>query len=301
MGSWRSGTTLLSSILGGLPGVHNGGELRALWKQMDGSEWLCGCGEPMTECPFWGQVVAASGVSAPEAAEVSRRYQESRLKIRGMRALARGTDNDPLDEDYRAIMQGLLHGLREVTGKPVILDDSKSGPDAVFYQRFTDERIRAIHVVRDPRAVAYSMAKRKLNQLKGGASRPMGQMGARRSSSFWAQMNVAADWAARALPSTVRVQYEQICRDPVAQVAALSEFLGIAAPDPLVDAEGGFERRQEHTVAGNPDRWTTGRERIRVDDKWRRELPRASTAAVTGLTFPLMLRYGYPLRARSED
>jgi hypothetical protein len=298
MGAMRSGSTLLSTILGGLPGVLNAGELRTLWKQMDDSDWLCGCGEPMTECEFWTRVVTASGVSVPEAAEVSRRYQATRLRIRRLRELARPDSTDPLDEDYRQIMQGLLGGIREVSGQSVILDDSKSAPDAVFYHRFTGESVRAIHVVRDPRAVTFSRAKLKHHQLKEGQTRPMVQMGLRRSSSFWVEMNLAADRAAKILPASTRVRYEDACGAPETVLGSLADFVGLPMPPGLIDTDGSFERPREHTVGGNPDRWTTGRDRIRVDDKWKRDLPRGSSVAVTAMTLPLLIKYGYPIAAR---
>jgi hypothetical protein len=297
-GAGRSGSTLLGTVLGGLPDVLNAGELRTLWKKMDDSDWLCGCGEPMTECEFWTRVVDASGVGVPEAAEVSRRYQATRLRIRRLRELAREDSTDPLDDDYRQIMQGLLHGLRKATGKSIIIDDSKSSPEAVVYHRFTSERVRAIHVVRDPRAVAFSRARTKLHRLRDGETRPMVQMSIRESSRYWVQMNLAADRAAKILPASTRVRYEEFCERPERVVTSLSAYLGVPMPQGLIDADGSFERRREHTVGGNPDRWTTGRERISVDDKWRRELPRTSTAAVTAMTWPLLLRYGYSLRAR---
>jgi LPS sulfotransferase NodH len=299
-GSMRSGSTLLSAILGGLPDVHNAGELRTFWKQMDGSDWLCGCGEPMTSCEFWADVVSASGVTVPEAADVSRRYQASRLRIRRLSSLTSPDSSDPLDDDYRQIMEGLLRGLRKVSGKRVILDDSKAAPDALFFQRFSSESLRAIHVVRDPRAVAFSRGKRKFHHLKDGASRPMVHSGLSRSSLFWMQMNLGADRVAKVLTCSTRVRYEDFCADPALTVAALADFVGLEMPADLVDGDGNFERRREHTVGGNPDRWTTGREQVRVDDKWRRELPRAAAAEVTALTVPLLLRYGYPLRVRKS-
>lgn len=297
MGALRSGTTLLSTILGGLPGVLNAGELRYLWKQLDGSDWLCGCGEPMADCEFWKQVVLASGVDVPDAAAISRRYQASRLRIRNLRALTNEGTSDPSDKEYRAIMEGLLSGLRTVSGKPVILDNSKSAPDAVFYQRFTAEAVRSIHLVRDPRGVAYSMSKRKLHQLKGGATRPMSQGSAGNTASYWIRMNLAADRAAKSLPTT-RLRYEECCRRPEDSIAALATFVGIEMPDALLARDGSFERPSEHTVTGNPDRWSTGHDRIRVDDRWRTEMPRRSSAAVTALTWPLLAKYGYPIMPR---
>ncbi|HEX6984894.1 MAG TPA: hypothetical protein VF170_05935, partial [Planctomycetaceae bacterium] len=51
----RSGSTLLSYILADLPGFVAVGELRYLWSAISNGE-LCGCGEPVTACPFWKDI-----------------------------------------------------------------------------------------------------------------------------------------------------------------------------------------------------------------------------------------------------
>jgi hypothetical protein len=201
---------------------------------------------------------------------------------------------DPADEDYRAIMEALLKGLRTVSGKPIILDNSKSAPDAVFYQRFTAESVRSIHLVRDPRGVAYSMSKPKLQKLRGGATRPMNQGTGRSVAAFWTRMNFAADRVAKYVPTT-RLRYEECCERPADSIAALACFAGIDMPPELIAQDGSFERPSEHTVWGNPDRWSTGRDRIRVDDQWRTDMSRRSYATVTALTWPMLLKYGYPV------
>jgi hypothetical protein len=47
-----------------------------------------------------------------------------------------------------------------------------------------------------------------------------------------------------------------------------------------------------HTVSGNPMRFKVGRLDLRMDDAWRRELPRSQAAFVHAVTWPLQRRYG---------
>jgi hypothetical protein len=293
MGSLRSGTTLLSTLMGSLPDVLNAGELRLLWKQLDEGVWLCGCGTPISDCDFWKDVVAASGLSVPEMATLSREYQQSRLRVRRLRQFARETTVGPLDTEYGNAMQSLVDGLRSVSGRGIILDSSKVAPDAVAYHRFTNEDVAAVHVVRDPRAVAHSMSRRKTHPMRDGMTRPMVRMSARKSVSFWITMNLGADIAAAALPVATRVRYEAACEDPAGTVGTLARFIGASMPDDVFNSDGEFLRRPEHTVAGNPNRFTTGRERVRLDDRWRSEMPRWTAAAIAASTWPLMRRYGY--------
>ena len=47
-------------------------------------------------------------------------------------------------------------------------------------------------------------------------------------------------------------------------------------------------------------RFSEGPLRVRLDEAWREQLAPASRAGVTVLTAPLLLRYGYDLRAQDH-
>jgi hypothetical protein len=50
-------------------------------------------------------------------------------------------------------------------------------------------------------------------------------------------------------------------------------------------------------VSGNPNRFETGTVQLRPDSEWMHGLHRIHRALVTAVTWPLLLRYRYPLRA----
>jgi hypothetical protein len=54
--------------------------------------------------------------------------------------------------------------------------------------------------------------------------------------------------------------------------------------------------RVTHSVSGNPNRFQTGPIELRPDSEWRHSLGAAHRALVTAVTWPLLLRYGYPVR-----
>ncbi len=60
LGAGRSGSTLLSNILGQLDGFQSVGELFYLWENGLLKGGLCGCGEPVLQCPFWSEVLSQS-------------------------------------------------------------------------------------------------------------------------------------------------------------------------------------------------------------------------------------------------
>ena len=56
-GKGRSGGTLLANLLGQVPGFFNVGELNRLWDWGLVSNYLCGCGVPVRECPTWTAIL----------------------------------------------------------------------------------------------------------------------------------------------------------------------------------------------------------------------------------------------------
>jgi hypothetical protein len=51
-----------------------------------------------------------------------------------------------------------------------------------------------------------------------------------------------------------------------------------------------------HTVDGNPVRLRRGLVPLKNDDEWETAMDLRTKVAVTSMTLPLLLRYGYPLR-----
>jgi hypothetical protein len=99
----------------------------------------------------------------------------------------------------------------------------------------------------------------------------------------------------------MRVRYEDLIDDPRGTVRRIVAM--VSEPDAELPFQDDRTVRlgANHTVSGNPDRFTTGPVTLRSDDRWReaqRPLDRWETLA---LTAPLMLRYRYPLRATSAS
>ena len=59
-GAGRSGSTLLSSVLGQSTGVVDVGEVWKMWRLRQEPDRFCGCGSRLDACPFWEAVATAS-------------------------------------------------------------------------------------------------------------------------------------------------------------------------------------------------------------------------------------------------
>jgi hypothetical protein len=88
-----------------------------------------------------------------------------------------------------------------------------------------------------------------------------------------------------------RLRYERFAADPNelgTVLGRLTDDLGATVPSfdgPVV------ELGTNHTVSGNPMRFTTGPLTIRPDDRWRSTMPRGRRLIVSLLTAPLRLGY----------
>jgi hypothetical protein len=311
VGPGRSGTTVLAGILGSVEGVVDVGELRWLWQRGLLERRTCGCGIPVDECPLWSAVVAEvvpgrSGSAADFAAEMAYAQlllTSRRHRLRVIRSAATGADWPPL-EPIRTVTADLVQAVAEVTGARVVVDSSKRAQDAAVLTGLRDVDHYVLHMVRDPRAVAFSWGKRDKTIRVAEGTRAMGSRGLLSSVSRWMENGLGAMALRPHLPSDrwMSLRYEDFAAHPRASIARILAFLGEDGALPFVDDDS-VVLDVNHTVAGNPNRFRVGTVTIRLDDEWRRGMPRHRQFLVQALTWPLRLRFrraftGGPTRSR---
>jgi len=119
----------------------------------------------------------------------------------------------------------------------------------------------------------------------------MAQIGSVRLAGRW-QVSTAILALLRSRGALLR--YEDFVDRPRAQAQRLLALAGVEASElPWFVGERAVELQADHTVAGNPLRFTTGRLEIRADDEWRRSMPAARQTLVGALTFPWSIVYRY--------
>ncbi|WP_198679380.1 sulfotransferase family protein [Thermomonospora amylolytica] len=306
-GLGRSGSTLLERLLGELPGAFAMGEVVHLWQRgvVDGER--CGCGVAFGECPLWTEVgrAAFGGWDRLDAADALAR-KAAADRTRFIPVLARGRLRPDLRERvdrHNDLYRRLYAAVGRVSGAEVLVDSSKSASLAHCLRWCDEVDLRVVHVVRDPRAVAYSWSKvvRRPEAAEGSAEGEfMARWSPARTAAHWNAQNAGFDLLARAGVPTLRVRYEDFVAAPADTVAEVAEFAGLPdAKAPFVD-DVTVELSANHQVAGNPMRFRTGRVELRRDEAWRTAFPAAQQALVTALTLPTMTRYGYrPVTGRS--
>ncbi len=302
-GSGRSGTTVINTVLGQLPGAFAAGELRYLWHRGVVEDHRCGCGRPFSACPVWSAVMAdLAPLDAAEAEAVAqrllRRLRILRLPLLLGRRLLRRPAVPPHPDDDR--IAALYRSIATHTGASVIIDSSKLPPYGLLLQALPGLDVRVLHVVRDPRATAFSWRRTKPTQdTSAGTLMPRMDLG--KSSVLWLLWNLLADllWPSRR-PDTLRFRYEDFVAQPRRHMVEVAELAGLpAAALPFV-SDDEVTLAPTHSVAGNPNRHTTGTVRIRGDMEWRASMPSRDRLVVTALTAPGIARFGYPWAGRGR-
>jgi hypothetical protein len=291
----RNGSTIIGNILNEAPGVFHAGELHFLWKNAAGlgANNLCGCGEALTDCPVWSQILWLTGPgtelsAAAGAAEVIRR-QRACVRTRHTWRVLRG--GPPADggrgcdiREHAALMTLTYRAIADRTGARVIVDTTKIPGEAALLPRLDGLDTFFVHLVRDPRAVARSWQRPKQYVYA---------MSAAKSTAYWHGFNRAAHAITRRYAErSMLLRYEDFTADPAGTISSLLRLCGA---DPAANPVQGrtIELQGNHTVTGNPDRFRTGATVIRAaDDAWR-DLPVAGRLAAVTLSWPLFRRYGY--------
>ncbi|MFL6128116.1 MAG: sulfotransferase [Mycobacteriales bacterium] len=303
-GMGRSGTTLIERVLAAAPGAVGLGELTHVWKRGLLQNERCGCGLPFSECPFWQRVGvdAFGGWGSVDVAEVLR--LRSRVdKVRHVPGLllpsaALRRDRDSYGDRYAAVYRAAAR----LSGASVVIDSSKQASLPHVLAGRADVDLCVVHCVRDARAVCFAWTKRVARPDCWRGESYMDRYAPRTTAARWIAHNTAIELLRRQGVPVLRLRYEDLLADPVGRFAALARFAGLP-PDqaslPHLTAEAA-DLPLAHTVSGNPLRFTVGRVPLRRDDAWRSAMPIGQRRLVTSMTWPLLMRYGYPALVRSS-
>jgi hypothetical protein len=305
----RSGTTLVDAILGEPEGMISAGELHYLWRGLV-EGWNCGCGEPLRDCSMWSAVrEQAIGDAGPARWRELDAIQRSQVRSRPLRLLQlrrRLDAESPRSAaelelaDYRDTLERVYLAIADVTGAEVIVDSSKGAHDAAVLAGIDRVPAAAVHLVRDPRAVAHSWTVKLSNPaLPGGyleQARPAVTAGR------WLVWNAAIESTTKPAfaPLFERLRYEDFCADPSASVAGIYEMIGRGDTSPAVEADRTVALSRGHAIAGDPRLSERGRVRVDATSRWEAEMDGRTKAAVTAITLPMLGRYGYSIAANGS-
>lgn len=303
-GSSRSGTGILGRVFSLIEGSAHGGELRRLWSRGLRPGRTCDCGRPHSECPAWSKLlVPGASYLEPSLEDLSRvqaaAAPEAHAWRRALRLLRRRSPPaaDSAEARYVELYSDLFRAFADATDATVILDNSKHPGDAALLVDAPDILAYSVQIVRDPRGVLFSARKRSAPDAVSGAH-PIETV---KVAAYWMIRQFTFDAIRRRYGKdrSLLVIYEELMEDPNPALRAACRMLG--KPEPGVDLQAGapFRVPEVHGPDGSSLRRFVPTEVVlRVDDRWKTELHPFDRVLMTCLTFPLLRRYGYPIRVR---
>lgn len=249
-GYGRSGSTVLDIILGNHPEMCSVGEVVNLLDHWNAPGRRCSCEKRYSACEFWGDFLPTDGAPA-----YLRKAVGSIDNRRNLLPTVLGQVSTRRKEIYRTYQRRLFRYIREQSGKPIIVDSSKSGRDAAARFHALSEiaglDVHVLHLVRNGLATMESCVVKGDNQVLEGHGNPSRFPGAR-ATAGWALANLIASVAGSYGPSRyLRLSHESFIADPASNLHRIGSFIGVN-PEALVNIiEDGEAFRVGHNVAGN--------------------------------------------------
>lgn len=298
-GARRSGAVMLEAMLSQGVGVLGLGDVQAFWRVAFASDGAtCSCGLSLADCPLWGHVRAHLPQSALDAARLRHAMQHKLHHPSSRWAWWKGSGSDNTGA-YEELLRAtaMLYSLAcDASHDSILVDASGSARYGAMLCDAPDLRVHVVHLVRDPRAVAYSY-RRRASLPAAPEKKAEAPHSSRSSASAWVQQNRACAALSRTAATYVRVRYEALTQEPYGTVERILETAGLDVPASGELKHGSVYFDGMHAVAGSTLRFMRGGMPIRADKSWRSGLTSWDKVLVTALTSPMLLRYGYSLLA----
>ncbi|TXB66438.1 sulfotransferase [Paracoccus aurantiacus] len=283
---------MLDMMLDSDPTVFGAGEMSTICRHVWPNNEYCSCHERVQDCVLWSKIMAdwqAGGVDLAEHARLQRRIEPV---VSPARYLGGKSWRQYYDQTLALMRLSAQHA-----GQPVLLDSSKSPGRGLALARGAQADgldMRVIHLVRDPRAVAYSMSKPMKVDTAAGVQKKLRAHPVARTALRWNFVNSGADALMRLIPEghAIRVRYEDLVADPAATLRAIGEAVGLDLADLGNRIAAGEAIAAEHQVAGSRIRMS-GPMSLKADMNWQDRMSPSAQRQVERLLGKRMRRYGY--------
>jgi hypothetical protein len=297
LGYGRSGSTVLDILLGSAPGIQSVGELDLLAREWETRS--CSCGLAYDACPFWSRVRLHTEEAIGERAVSERERTLRRVEdLFALPAILLGILTQKRTRAYRELVRAELDAIGRVSGKSTVLDSSKSAREAagraLAIARIAEVPVKMIHLVRDGRAVLWSVKRGDNVRLGDGLTADAAAFSwpAARALGGWILANAIAFLTAAVSPrrSVLRVRYEDLVREPRRELARIGDFLQRDLTGVADRIERGEAFAAGHNTGGNRAR-KEGALRLREDREWESRLGRTERALYWTVGWPLALAF----------
>ncbi len=294
-GAGRSGGTILGHILGQVHSFFFGGELMQLWSPNLLTEKLCGCGTKLVDCETWKAIFrcAFGGLNKTDVDRFARLYADN-TRTRHLPRLFSSRSN-PQQLEYIEQLHKLYSAIQQVTSCSVIVDASRSLSYAYLLGLVPSVDLRVIQLVRDSRAVAFSWTRKVTARTAVRTFTPQRHKPTW-SAIEWAAQNVLSEimWKRRQ-SNYLCLRYEDFALRPRSVIERILLWAGESSTALSFASDHEVDVDPHHSAGGNNYRLQTGRITVKPDNEWQTAMKKSDFAVVSALTWPLLIRYGYPI------
>lgn len=291
----RSGSTILDTALGQVDGLVSVGEVKFIWERGLMQNGRCSCGRRLRECPFWLEAFSAAyrGMPSEEVvAEMNAHAQRFRtrhlpiLLTPGLSDWFIGRSSTYLEQTVN-----LYRGILNAGGGDVVVDSSKYPSYLAMLNAAQGIRVDTVHLVRDPRAVAYSWMRVKVDP--DNPDKEMPRLHPASTAAYWTVWNSAIERIGQGTDSYMRIRYEDVVASPRSALESILDSVGLRGKSLPFTDDRSVMLETVHTVSGNPIRFQKGEVAIRGDSAWFSEMSPSDRRWAEIMSAPLRGRYGY--------
>ena len=297
LGAARSGSTVLSAILGTHPEIAAVGELSRLTFDVEGEPRVCSCGELVWQCERWHRVSEDwTPRLGPRTLDYyTRTIAQYSRPAHAPRLLWAQKRTSPGLQALLDSTLSLLESTQSAFRRSIIVDSSKSLTRALMYSMIPNLDLRIVHLIRDVRGFVWSQSKRRPRSSDTGLATGLALGRALWLGIRWNLTNLSCEWAAsRANCPRMKLRYEDFVTSPRTSLLPLGEFMGVDLDSVVEHAEGGREVKFDHMVSGSLIR-LSGPVKVVPDEIWRDKLSAPQRRLIWLAGLPLSLHYQYPL------
>lgn len=296
-GTGHSGSTLLATLLAQNPNVSSCGELNQFPKALAGVPHECSCGRLVTDCEFWRVVAKAWNEILPDLHH-NRHAQQVRLLQREatVQLKKHGRLNKNLSanaEQFVQALDALFLSLGSITGVDTLVDSSKNVGRAALLAARSSHDVKIIHLIRDPRGVAWSHRKERIKKPGTGEGSREGRSVVN-TMQRWKRDNALALNLVRRYQSTaLTLRYEDLVLDSDVVLKRISALSGIDFGGVLDCLKENGQIAAPHMVAGNPNVRMRPVTQLMLDNSWRENLTLFEKAWCVLSAYRLTNEFGY--------
>jgi hypothetical protein len=296
VGSGRSGSTVLDTVLGAHDSVESVGELAHAVRAWRSTDEYCACGQLAGECDFWGRIRTQWRPAKTDTdLDAWVGLQRSIERFRNLPlTLSRIWSRSAQFRRYAEGVRELFEAIAAESGRNIIVDSSKSPVRGMALAHIAELNVIFVHLVRDGRGVAWSLRRSFKKDAKSGVQRDIESRAIARTALFWVLVNRMSDriTGRRGGSASVRIRYEDFVQDPGTELSRVAELVGVNYDDIATALSQGEAVPVGHTIAGNRLRMSGG-VKLKANWDWQEKMPQRDKRLFWMIAGSTARRYGY--------